>query len=243
MNFFSDITGGGLLDLGIGLINDSRNRKMQKAAMRQAQAQFDSQMDETIQRRISDAKKAGIHPLFALGASANISPTISAGGPGNASAGYRGSARPSSDLLKSQVAVNEAQAALLNANRAKVEQDLASTGRDQGAIAEITTPMLRKRRTFFPEEIKGSPQLWTRVWDNRDKKHIWTINPDLGLDEVGQVAALREWARQSVIKRGRDTIEWTGDTFEKAREMLRFPETRAWLRKNAPELYRRLTGE
>lgn len=45
-----------------------------------AQAQFNSQMDESIQRRVADGLKAGINPLAAIGASTNVSPTIHSGG-------------------------------------------------------------------------------------------------------------------------------------------------------------------
>lgn len=45
-----------------------------------AAGQFNAQMDETIQRRVADGLKAGINPLAAIGASANVSPTIHAGG-------------------------------------------------------------------------------------------------------------------------------------------------------------------
>ena len=57
-----------------------RNIRLTREQMAQAQAQFDAQMDESIQRRVKDAELAGIHPLFAMGASSGASPTISAGG-------------------------------------------------------------------------------------------------------------------------------------------------------------------
>lgn len=53
----------------------------QKSANEMAQNQFDAQMDTSIQRRVADGLKAGINPLAAIGASANVSPTIHAGGP------------------------------------------------------------------------------------------------------------------------------------------------------------------
>lgn len=52
----------------------------QKSANEMAQNQFDAQMDTSIQRRVADGLKAGINPLAAIGASANVSPTIHSGG-------------------------------------------------------------------------------------------------------------------------------------------------------------------
>lgn len=60
-----------------GALSGKSSRKAAKQQNAMAQAQFDSQMDESIQRRVADAKKAGIHPLYALGASSGASPTIS----------------------------------------------------------------------------------------------------------------------------------------------------------------------
>ena len=46
----------------LGSLTGSKGRKA-------ATDQFNAQMDTSIQRRVVDAKKAGIHPLFALGGS------------------------------------------------------------------------------------------------------------------------------------------------------------------------------
>lgn len=55
------------------------DRSEQKRSLKASQAQFNQQMDHSVRRRVEDAKRAGIHPLFALGASLNTSPTIMAG--------------------------------------------------------------------------------------------------------------------------------------------------------------------
>lgn len=58
-----------------GLIYDAyRDRKNTKDAKKQ----FNEQMDNSVSRRVEDAKQAGVHPLFALGASVGASPTIQA---------------------------------------------------------------------------------------------------------------------------------------------------------------------
>lgn len=67
-------------DIVGGLISDNNAAKAQKKNNKLAMLQFNQQMDESINRRVQDAKRAGIHPLYAIGANAGASPTISVGG-------------------------------------------------------------------------------------------------------------------------------------------------------------------
>ena len=71
-----------------GLFGVMESHKQDKANRREARRQFDLQTNESIQRRVQDALKAGINPLAALGASTNASPTIHAGGYSGAAEGY-----------------------------------------------------------------------------------------------------------------------------------------------------------
>lgn len=76
---------GSLINIGASLLGGALDRN---AARRQnnfsnsfAREQFEWQKNR-IQNTVADAKKAGIHPLFALGSSAGISPVSVAGGTG-----------------------------------------------------------------------------------------------------------------------------------------------------------------
>lgn len=75
MGLFSAVT-----DIVGGLISDNNAASRQKKNNKLAMLQFNQQMDESVRRRVEDAKRAGIHPLYAIGASAGASPTISVGG-------------------------------------------------------------------------------------------------------------------------------------------------------------------
>ena len=83
MSFFSDIFSGSGGDI-IGAVSDiwaaDRAEKTAAANRQQASDQFNAQMDETLQRRVADGLKAGINPLAAIGASANVQPTIHTAG-------------------------------------------------------------------------------------------------------------------------------------------------------------------
>lgn len=79
------ITGGDLISGGTALLGGFLGDKSAKDQARLAKDQFNQQMDHSIRRRVEDAKRAGIHPLYALGASVGSSPTIMAGQSGSGS--------------------------------------------------------------------------------------------------------------------------------------------------------------
>ena len=102
-----------------------------------AQGMFNAQMDTSIQRRVEDAKKAGVHPLFALGANVGSSPVSTFGGRERGSldravrsALERQSLQGQNRLIDSQVKRNEAEAALFESEAARITQQGASRGRD-----------------------------------------------------------------------------------------------------------------
>ena len=145
---------GDLLSFAGGLIGQSQqnkqsslNRALTREQMQMQRHQFNEQMDASIQRRVSDAQKAGVHPLFALGASAGASPTVSIGGQqqptgsalGDALRGIGG--RIAQAELNSRSAAakrDEAEAAYHNARTKLLEQDFASRGRD-GVQSSVQT--------------------------------------------------------------------------------------------------------
>ena len=71
---------GGLFGSKSAEKRQSESTKLTREQMAMQRQQFDAQMDESIQRRVKDAKAAGLHPLFALGASPGASPTATIGG-------------------------------------------------------------------------------------------------------------------------------------------------------------------
>lgn len=138
---------GDLVSAGVSLFEGDKQRSLSKK-------QFKMQMDESIQRRVADAKKAGIHPLFGLGASVGASPTTHYGGGDISAAGdalgsavdkamsasdKKGIQAKNEQVLDSQIRRNdaaakadEAQAGWYDAQAAKARQGAAATGRDQG---------------------------------------------------------------------------------------------------------------
>ena len=109
-----------------------------------------------IQWRVADARKAGVHPLFALGANVGggalggtvtrpVDPglTFDASGLGRAGAGRRSAldARAASAGIRR----TEAESALLAAQAAKAIQEMNYTRAARDAIAPAGTPKPRKR--------------------------------------------------------------------------------------------------
>lgn len=85
------VTGAAVITAGSSLVGGalsaSTSKKESRHNRHEARRQFNEQMDfakNQTQYRVQDALKAGINPLAALGQSANVSPTISAGYPSGA---------------------------------------------------------------------------------------------------------------------------------------------------------------
>lgn len=154
-----------------------------------------AQFDQTM----ASAKKHGLHPLFALGSSANFSPSVS-GTPGRGSSPYGGTpsrapAQPAkltmAELLESQARRNkdDAQADYYRALAAKERQ---APGGDPSASfggpgVKVTAlpqggpigrrPLVENPRVSVPAYVEE-----VGPYGRRRVK-----NPDLGLDEGGQL--------------------------------------------------------
>ncbi len=154
-----ELLGMGTKLVGAG-ISDAKQRKSDAAYRQQAQSQFDQQMDFSVQRRVKDAKAAGIHPLFAMGASVGASPTLSAGGSSRAG-NSMGRAMQSIGQSLGLVARNKAaatrdiaEAMLLDSERVRIEQDAMSQGRDDpGAMG----PPVPKPYAYSGEQTQMGP--------------------------------------------------------------------------------------
>lgn len=140
---------GAAISAGASLVGGAMNRRAQKKANRQAQYQFDQQMDYSIQRRVADAKKAGIHPLYALGASPGASPTIMAGQHDSGSAISDAGAAIGSGLAAHARNKQEMRAAelerirLLELNAAQIQAQKASANADNALAMQRLSDMKR----------------------------------------------------------------------------------------------------
>ncbi len=194
-----------------------------------AARQFDEQMDQTIQRRVVDAKAAGIHPLFALGASAGASPTVHAGG-GGASAldavrgvaglmgiGGRGGRAPSqsADLAVAQIGGYNASA---NRDETQAQLNLARVAEIQGRSmaandglgpndgpAGLIESVRPRVPTSFPGQkgVTAGVQPGTIMVRTPDGGKITILSPELGLDEIAQVDYVWQRAKQ----KGGDAVD------------------------------------
>lgn len=172
MSFFGSIISG-IGSLAGGLIGRS-------GAQDAAEAQ-DKFQRNFVQIRAKDARKAGIHPLAALGASAPAyTPvnTASALADGVAAAagdigravGKSGKERLQFRAVESEIKVNEQQAALLAAQRLSVEQGIRNQA--QGAVpAKNPLPSPSNKEAPLHINVRGADGRTTKM-----------LNPDIAMD-------------------------------------------------------------
>lgn len=200
-----DVLSLGLDAFGVGSAAKAQKQqnKLYKAQMAQSASQFAAQMDESVTRRVKDAKTAGIHPLFAMGASVGASPTITTGGTppsgqGPASAISRMAASLGViEQNRASAKRDEAEAQLMDSERARIEQDLRSQGSDSPGIgttttggdivlgpADYVTP--RRETSQRPGVVSGTVPARIQLKDEFGKNYTLP-NPEAGLDEVAQI--------------------------------------------------------
>lgn len=214
--------GGSLLDFAGSLISGSSNRKEARRSRQQSQAMFDAQMDQSVQRRVADANKAGIHPLFAMGASVGASPTmVHSGSATTGSAVGDAVSRLGQRLAEAQIAnaaadarKSESEAALADSKTATLTSRLASSGRDgvrtyPYPVSDNETmnmaygPGWIEEPAFIPAHgnnpgIRAGVTPGTVDVKLPDGRTVNLLNQDLGLDEIGQFDYLMQRARHKV---------------------------------------------
>ena len=190
-----------MLGLGLDAVGSIFGYNQGKKNRKQAQAQFNSQMDESIQRRVADARKAGISPLAAIGTSLGAGPTVQAGG-GGSSRNPLGALADKLGIIESNRASakrDEAEAALMDSQRARLNQESVSRGKDAPAVTGnedviSNEDMVPGPATYYSPEVKMSQRPGvaagthpSRIQLKDSDGNLFTLpNPDAGLDEVGQ---------------------------------------------------------
>lgn len=242
------IIGGGISALG-SLIGGRKSASSANRVLNFQRDQFNDMMDQTVQRRVADAKKAGIHPLAALGMSPGAGPTITGAGVG---AEGRAIAEAGSAIggaiaqrkahvaqmrnIESSTKLNEAQAGYWNSLTSR--QAETSPGTDGGALDALAIDQFNDvvpRQQYGPpvkrpEQSPGVAQveepLWTKA-RNKDGRSVDVVNPNIGAEELNLLLVPMGIARHMVT----DFLEWTaqfrpetpyvkGATFPELKEMV-----------------------
>ncbi|AXL15096.1 hypothetical protein [Microviridae sp.] len=203
-----------MLQLGLGFMADRSQKKMHQQNLQQSQAQFNAQMDQSVQRRVADAKAAGIHPLFAMGASVGASPTITAGQAPRMGNAQRAAASFAESLgmreMNAAAAARDlAEAQLLNSERARLDQAQAATGRDLVEQNTVEPGRIRPGtglydiyRPEIPESkapgVRAGPIPENIQIKDKSGRNMEVLNPDAGLDEIAQVDYVVQKARMAL---------------------------------------------
>lgn len=281
------ITSGALISAGgsfasglLGADSASKDRALYRQQMKQAQAQFDAQMDQSVQRRVKDAMAAGVHPLFALGASVGASPTIDAGyAPQTGNSMGQGleaamMALANIPTMKAEARRNEAaamrdeaEAMFLDSQRKRLEGEvMGGRGRDGLGIKQpegaTTWPYPQTKAVYGPAEyfapevpfssrpgVRSGPIPGKIEIVREDGRSITMPNPDLNLDEIGQVEYVVKNVRLWATDRIEDIAAWIKSDAPSDRDVQRLEETlRLWKEnpqqmRDAEELIRSLPAK
>lgn len=182
-----------------------------------AEKQYDLQRTQSIQDRVADARKAGIHPLYALGASPAASPTIGISGQTSvgsalgegiqmAAQAYQASKSPgkaqqqaSIRAVNASAARDEAQAALYNSQRKRLEQQPP-----QQTVKPALNPMEIR--------IKGRPPLLGQEGSTGATSVFGPItkNPYSTTDQIKQKSG---WGDE--VADMYDVLNWLSGIYEK----------------------------
>lgn len=212
---------GGMMD-AMGMAFDMTEKKRDRKL---SQRQFDQQMDHSVRRRVLDAQRAGIHPLFALGASVGASPTISYGGgegPGKHLSNF-GNKLAMSEAVKAATAKDYAEAAYWEAEAGRVRQEFNGKGRDAnaGIVSGVTTfpydistgaylgptepyaPPIPATQPGRPGTKAGRGPAFQEFQD--DQGRVYRIfSEEMQADEINQVGMALQWTRH----KGQDFHRW-----------------------------------
>lgn len=202
------VTGAAIATAGANVVGSllgaSSSSKESKANRREARRQFNIQDDynkNMTQYRVSDALKAGINPLAALGMSGSYSPTASSGGSSGASEhianGFSALGKGISSMfekraheesvglsLENQQLQNEYLRAQIN----NMAQPAVPTGQVKPQIGDLYLP-----------------------WKDKSGNVVWLLNPDAIADaditNIEAVKALASTPEQGVVEPAQSIIE------------------------------------
>lgn len=222
---------------------DKKNMWMWQQEMKQAQHQFDQQMDMSVTRRVRDAVNAGVHPLFALGASVGASPTIASGG-----APYKSGNSPMANALAqmgqsvmqlntSQAKLDESQAAYYDSMAALNAQKLAGEGRDTlgtsgsnvithpynpevyaGQVEVLPAQVISGKKGNVGQEAGDGPMKRTRT--ESDGQVVELYSSDSQMDEVNQGYVLAQRAKWHAQWKVWDMYRGTGKRAYQAKKYI-----------------------
>lgn len=197
---FAGGTGNLLEGLGFGGSNSDPGGTIEKQLRKQFKYQTDYDR-EGYYNKMLGAKKAGIHPIYALGTSSNFSPSASLPSPrGGRSLGQAGAglaemasalAKPKSDpttQAMTQLGLRQAQAETL---RSEYDTELKYMELERARQAEnAPTPAPAAAAPKTPGVKSGPAQpLWIPVED-RDGRIIHILNPELGFEQSEIVSTI-----------------------------------------------------
>lgn len=176
---------GAGMDLTAGLLGSAQSSHDASRARHLARQQFNAQMDESIQRRVADALKAGINPLAALGYSGGASPTFHTDGMSNSgaslAAGISGAGSHINKMI--QKLTEEKAVGDLEYDKESKQLDLESKRLENRILqqrldANTVKPGISEVSSIEPPSMQGEHMLFKPVYDLQGNPRL-VVNQDI----------------------------------------------------------------
>ena len=138
-----------------------------------------------IQWRVNDAKQAGVHPLYALGASVG-SPTITTGSTGGDALQALGSVASQYGQATSQKAITAQQ---IKESEALTQSHLARAARDAMETQVSASNLARQTQRLNHKQDPQIPNLYVPYKDNQTGQTVYLPNPEAGVEMPETIGA------------------------------------------------------
>lgn len=152
-----------------------------------------------IQWRVRDARRSGIHPLYALGASVG-SPTITTGSAGGDALSALGSIASAKGQAQAQKSITQQQ---IKESEALTQSHLARAGRDAMETQVAASNLARQTQRLNHKQDQQIPDLYVPYRDNKSGETVYLPNPDAGVEMPETIGAYYWGASKNYQETGR----------------------------------------
>lgn len=191
---------GGLGLLG-GMLSD-RSARSTASKQRQMDVEF---AKNQIAWKVADAKRAGIHPLYALGSSGSYSPTNIVQSQSNTGTALGRAGEQIADMYMQSQSQKKQLSSTAALTAAQVNAANQQAKRNEAEAALALSQSKRVEQEINQSALgRNVPDMYITVRNNHTGELVQIPNPELGI-EMPETVGLGYWLRGKYYDLGRDT--------------------------------------